>query len=177
MLRKDENMKRKLSVILSLICMMLLLCTSCGKSVKNIPEIDPSSLITADDISVCAGYELVMDEAGVVRDGNTAEVLYKSDPIGKNDVVKVKVTQYTNQISDSEISQQYENAKSKRSSAETVSDMGEDAYIAYPSIHIYDRGCIIEITAGSGSDETQTALLKSLATVAVTRFETMMPEN
>ena len=56
-----------------------------------------------------------------------------------------------------------------------MTELGETAYIAYPTIHVYDRGCIIEVTAGSGSDEDQQQLLVNLAKTAVAKFEQIMP--
>ena len=72
---------------------------------------------------------------------------------------------------------QYEQEKSKRSSAELVEGIGQESYIAFPTIHVYDRGCIIEITAGSGSDDNQKTLLKNLAITAAGRLESIIPST
>lgn len=177
-------MKKKILIVLSAFVVLFGLC-SCGtnggsldgNSAKSIPEINPALLITAEDVAAYAGYTPVVEESETLREDNVATVLYRSEPVGQNDVVKVKVTQFTDKITQEQISEQYENEKAKRSSAELVSGLGQEAYIAYPSIRVYDRGCIIEITAGSGSDETQKALLTSLANVAAGRLEKMVSEN
>ena len=59
----------------------------------------------------------------------------------------------------------------KRQNVQAQKLIGQEAYIAFPSIHVYDKGCLIDITAGSGADENQKALLMSLATVAAGRLE------
>ena len=103
--------------------------------------------------------------------------LYRSEPIGQNDTVTVKVTQFTDTIDYQMLFDQYEQEKSKRSSAELVEGIGQESYIASPTIHVYDRGCIIEITAGSGSDDNQKTLLKNLAITAAGRLESIIPDN
>jgi hypothetical protein len=172
-----KNVKRSLLLVLSAI-MLTVLCacdvgntSSVTKKGKTIPEVDPAALITAEDVASYAGYTPVKDEDSTQKSEDGAVVLYRSEPIGEKDTVKVKVIQYSASVTKDEIKERYENAKNKRSSAEEVSGIGEEAYIAFPTIHVYDRGCIIEITAGSGSDDTQKVLLKNLAAVAVQRLE------
>ena len=139
--------------------------------------IDPATLITTDDVALNAGYTPVIEESGTSRNGNVATVLYRSEPIGQNDTVTVKVTQFTDTIDYQMLFDQYEQEKSKRSSAELVEGIGQESYIAFPTIHVYDRGCIIEITAGSGSDDNQKTLLKNLAITAAGRLESIIPDN
>ena len=43
-----------------------------------IPEIDPATLITTDDVALNAGYTPVIEESGTSRNGNVATVLYRS---------------------------------------------------------------------------------------------------
>ena len=66
---------------------------------------------------------------------------------------------------------EYDTDKSLRPSAEEVTELGENAYIAFPSINIYDRGCYVKITAGSGSDDNQRNQLLTLARIAIARLE------
>ena len=117
-----------------------------------IPEIDPASLVTVDDVAINAGYTPVVEPTEVT--------LYRSEPIGQYDPVKVTVTQFTDTIDYQQIFAQYEQEKAARSTAEVIGGIGQEAFIAFPTIHVYDRGCLIEITAGSGSDDTQRNLLK-----------------
>ena len=52
-------------------------------------------------------------------------MLYRSEPIGQNDTVTVKVTQFTDTIDYQMLFDQYEQEKSKRSSAELVEGIGQ----------------------------------------------------
>ncbi len=176
-------MMKKVLLVLASLLMIIGLC-SCGEggglfskpSPTPLPDIDPASLITVDDVAANCGYTPVVEPSGTYREGNVAEVLYRSEPIGQNDTVKVKLTQFTPTITYQTLFEQYEQNKAKRSTAELVPGIGQEAYIAFPTIHVYDRGCIIEITAGSGSDETQKTLLKNLAITAAGRLEAIIPE-
>lgn len=176
-------MKKVLLIAASLI-MTIGLC-ACGNggglfakpTPTPVPDIDPASLITADDVTINAGYSPVVEPSGTTREGNIGTVLYRSEPVGQQDTVSVKVTQFTDTIDYQQLFEEYEQAKAKRPSAVLVEGIGQEAYIAFPSIHIYDRGCIIEITAGSGADETQTNLLKNLAITATGRLEEIIPDN
>ena len=175
---------KKLLLVLASLAMIIGLC-ACGgggglfakPTPTPIPEIDPATLITTDDVALNAGYTPVIEESGTSRNGNVATVLYRSEPIGQNDTVTVKVTQFTDTIDYQMLFDQYEQEKSKRSSAELVEGIGQESYIAFPTIHVYDRGCIIEITAGSGSDDNQKTLLKNLAITAASRLESIIPDN
>lgn len=177
-------MRKKLLIFFSVLFVITMGLCSCktnsgglsNRSVKPVPEVNPAALITTDDVVAVAGYVPVIEESGTVRDGNMATVLYRSEPIGQHDTVKVKVTQFTDSVTKDEISKQYENAKEKRPSAEIVPSMGQEAYIAFPSIVMYDRGCMIEITAGSGAGQEQKDMLKSFANIAAGRIEEMISE-
>ncbi len=176
-------MKKALFVISSLL-MTIWLC-ACGgdgglfsKAMPTqMPDIDPATLVTLDDVVINAGYTPVIEPSGTVREGNIGTVLYRSEPIGQSDIVSVKITQFTEDIDYQMLFEQYEEEKAKRSSAEIVSGIGQEAYIAFPSIHVYDRGCIIDITAGSGADETQKLLLKNLALAAAHKLEEIVPDR
>ncbi|MCD8391142.1 MAG: hypothetical protein LUD03_04810 [Firmicutes bacterium] len=166
-------MKKFLLAAASLICVIML--ASCGgamfaePSPTPVPEIDPSEILTLDDVAAYVDYELVSD--GVMRDGNTASVLYRTEPIGMADTVEIKITQYNESVSADDVWNEYAVGKAARTTAEDIAELGESAYIAFPSINIYDRGCYIKITAGSGSDEGQRNMLLNLAYAAVPKFE------
>ncbi len=142
-----------------------------------IPEIDPASLITVDDVATNTGYTPVVEPTETTRDGNRSSVLYVSDPLGQYDPVKVTLTQFTDTIDYEQIFSEYEADKASRAAAELIGGIGQEAYIAFPTIHVYDRGCLIEITAGSGADDTQRNLLKGLAITAASRLESVIPDQ
>lgn len=134
---------KKLLLVLASLAMIIGLC-ACGgggglfakPTPTPIPEIDPATLITTDDVALNAGYTPVIEESGTSRNGNVATVLYRSEPIGQNDTVTVKVTQFTDTIDYQMLFDQYEQEKSKRSSAELVEGIGQESYIALSLIHI-----------------------------------------
>ncbi len=175
---------KKLLLAVSTLLMVVVLC-SCGSSgdifskptPTPIPEIDPTALITPEDVYAATGYAYapVLDGNTYTRDGNTATAVYRSEPVGQGDPVIVEVTQYTDTVSKETVWYEYDSERAKRPSAQMVTELGEDAYLAFPSIHIFDRGCHIKITAGSGSGEEQQNMLVNLAVTAVERFEAIMP--
>lgn len=171
---------KKLLFTLSALVLTISLCACSGgpfgkPAPTPVPDIDPAALLTPQDIAAYTGYTLVTEPSGTGRNGNIAEVLYRSEPVGQYDTVKVKLTQFTDTIDYQMLFEQYEAEKAKRTSAELIGGIGQEAYIAFPTIHIYDKGCLIDITAGSGADENQKALLISLGAVAANRLEQIIP--
>lgn len=178
-----EIAMKKLLLVLASLFVTIGLC-ACGSgnglfaapTPTPIPELDPTAILSTDNVYEGINYEYVpVIDGSVVTNGNSKSVVYVSNPKGLGDSVTVKITQYNESTSIDQVYQQFAAAKAKRYEITEVTELGETAYIAYPTIHIYDRGCIIEVTAGSGSDETQQQLLLNLARTAVANFEQMMP--
>lgn len=178
-----EIAMKKLLLVLASLFVTIGLC-ACGSgnglfvapTPTPIPELDPTAILSADNVYEGINYEYVpVIDGSVVTNGNSKSVVYVSNPKGLGDSVTVKITQYNESTSIDQVYQQFAAAKAKRYEITEVTELGETAYIAYPTIHVYDRGCIIEVTAGSGSDETQQQLLLNLAKTAVANFEQMMP--
>ena len=174
---------KKLIVMISSLLITIGLC-SCGggggifakPTPTPIPVLDPTAILTAYNVYAGINYEYVPVVDGEIKtEGNTRSVVYVSNPKGIGDSVEIKITQYNETTSIDQVYQKFSAAKEKRYEITEVTDLGETAYIAYPSIHVYDRGCIIDITAGSGSNETQQQLLLNLAKLAVANFEQIMP--
>ena len=162
-----------LSVLSFAVALSLCACGS-GEQKKEIPQIEPTELLTIDDVTAYAGYIPVIKET--TRDGNVSSVLYVGETLGQYDPVEVKFTQFSDDMGRQQIYNYYEKQKSTRQDAETVDSLGQEAYIAYPTIHVYDCGCLIEITAGSGAGEEQRQLLRQLAINAAARLEEIMPD-
>ncbi len=167
------KMKKLLSIF---VCIsMTLLAASCGgggtKATKDVAVIGPDTLITAEAASSAAGVKLGMTEDSVVNDGSARSVTYVPQTLGAADPVSVRIEQFSDSLTTTQVWNDYENTRVHRSDMEFVSGIGEDCYIAYPFIHVYDRGCYIRISAGSGNSEGQKKMLISLAKQAVTVLE------
>ena len=176
---------KPLSAGISAAALSLALC-SCGNggglfaepTPTPMPSADAGTIISLEDAknAIENSYELQLDGGAVVTDGNVSTASYVASPIGAGDPIIVKVVNCTSTVSADDVWNDYENTRISRSSSKFVEGIGEDAYIAYPSIHVYDRGCEIVITAGSGSNEGQDKLLKKLAENAAAKIEEIMPE-
>ncbi|MDD6483780.1 MAG: hypothetical protein PUF72_04290 [Clostridiales bacterium] len=139
-----------------------------------VPEIDPVSILSPDEVYEALNYEYVpVIDGGLIYhdDGYKHYMTYVSDPKGQGDSVRIEVAQYTDTVTPETIWYSFDEAMQKRSDRESVEGIGEVAYIAFPSIHVYDRGCGITISAGSGDSEEQRQLLVNLAQRAVTNLE------
>jgi hypothetical protein len=176
---------KKIIAIVSALFVTLSLC-SCGgggglqsavPTATPIPEAVPTEVLKLSDVQAAVGSELTyVQEGGVEKDGNVSTAVYRTEPLGKGDLVRVEIRQLTSQVTREQVRAEYDEMKSKRPSAQNVEGLGDDAYIAYPSIHVYKDGYHLEITAGSGADEAQAALLKNLAQTAMRSLEaTLMP--
>lgn len=143
------------------------------------PSADATSVISLEDAKTAIenAYELELSGGAAVTEGNVSTASYYAVPKGSGDPIIVKVINRTESISADDIWSDYEDARISRSSAELIDGIGYDAYIAYPSIHVYDRGCEIVITASSGSGDKQKAMLESLAKTAAANLENIMPEE
>ena len=178
-------MKKYIKTILTAAAAAALLC-SCGKggglfaepTPTPMPSTDAGALISLEEAQSAVGdsYTLQMEGGAVAKEGNTTTASYVADPIGDGDPVIVKLVSYTSSFTPDDVWAGYENTRISRSASKFVDNIGEDAYIAYPSIHVYDRGCEIIITAGSGSDDGQDDILKKLASTAVGHLNAVMPE-
>ncbi|MGN0150762.1 MAG: hypothetical protein ACI4C7_11020 [Clostridia bacterium] len=176
---------KKLLMVFSTLLIIIGLC-SCGggggglfssPTPTPIPEINPLDILSAEDVYAGIGYAYapVLEGGTFIRDGNKATATYRSEPIGQGDPVIITITQFNESVTKESVWYEYDYDRVMRTSAEIVQGLGEDAFLAFPSIHVYDRGCHIEITAGSGSTDEQRNLLINLATTAVSKFETLMP--
>ena len=168
---------KKIISIIACVALALSLC-ACGgqKEPEPVPELDPAELITVEDVAAIAGYTPVVEPSGTTKEGNRSSVLYRSEPIGQYDTVEVKVLQFNDAMPYQQIFAEYEANKAKRKDIKLVESLGQEAYIAFPTIFVYDRGCLVSITAGSGADDEQERLLTNLAYTATGKLEELIPE-
>lgn len=162
-----DMIKKLCTVIISMFCLVgLCACGGSGADEKKVPELSPSDILSVEEAAEFTGYAMIQDGEMVYENG-TKSVVYVSNPKGESDSVTVKITQYGDTMSKDEVWNRYDTARIKRESAVAVEGIGTDAYVAFPYIHIYDKGCDITIAAGSGSDEGQKALLERIGERAV----------
>lgn len=143
--------------------------SACDKTKEpEVEKLAPDRVITAEKVTAITGIEMQMDEAGVTTIGNASSVTYVSEPAYSGDPVTVKIEQFSDSLDVQQVWKDYElNRIPRESDLEHVEGIGEDCYIAFPYINVYNRGCYIRISAGSGNDDQQRELLKTLATIAV----------
>lgn len=176
---------KKILLILSCLIVTIGLC-ACGDggglfqsaTPTPIPKIDPTMVLSPDDVYEALNYAYVpVIDGGLIYHENGYEhsMTYVSDPKGQGDSVTVKVSQYTDTVPIETIWYSFDDNRQKRSDAENIDGIGEAAYIAFPSIHVYDRGCSIDISAGSGDTDEQKQLLMTLAQKAVVNLENIVP--
>jgi len=177
-------MKRIVSIALTaVVCTSLCACGNGGIFGDPIPTpepiLDAASVLTIDNVktAVADNYTVELEGGATVTEGNINTASYRATPVGSGDPVIIKVIQSVNGVSEDKIWEDYENKRLTRPSAKLVEGIGEDAYVAFPSIHVYNKGCEIVITAGSGSDEGQENYLKELAKTAISNIEAMNTEN
>lgn len=171
---------KKILMVLSVF--MIFICIGgCDSTVTNntptpepIIQVDPTALISEQTAREITGSELILDGGASTEDDGVKTALYRTEPIGNADIVKVEVRQYSQTVSKEDIKQIFDNAKAKRPKAETIDDLGCDAYIAFPSVNIYKDGYLVTITAGSGSDDGQKNMLKSFAQTAVDNLNALI---
>lgn len=154
--------------------------SACGKNsdvpdVSELEKIAPDQLVTVEAVSTITGVDMEIDENGVTTDGNASSVTYISDPAYSGDPVTIRIEQFSESLTATQVWNDYENSRIYRGDMEFIEGIGEDCYIAYPYINVYDRGCYIRISAGSGDDENQRELLETLASIAAGEVERVIP--
>ena len=168
---------KKLLFVLSCFLLAAGICSCSGGGLFGpeptptpVPQIDPVAILSPDEVYEALGYAYVpvIDGGLIYHDGDWRHSMtYVSDPKGQGDSVTVTVSQYTDTVTPETVWYTFDEKRQKRSDKEGVDGLGECAYIALPSIHVYDRGCSIDITAGSGDTWEQKQLLILLAQKAV----------
>lgn len=144
---------------------MLLTLVSCGKKngmeSENNVNLTAESIITAENVKEIVTYET---SATTENTHSKSVVRYDSVPRGQDPVI---VELYSDKENASKVYDEFKKRKEKRPKAQDVTDLGVEAYIAYPSVNLYRDGYRIVITAGSGADEAQSEILKKAAEIAV----------
>lgn len=169
-------LKKLCAILLSSMCIMCLCSCGGGEPAEEaVPVLSPTDILSVEEAAEFTGTAMKQD-GEIIENNGTKTVVYVSDPIGSADSVTVQLTQYSDTMSMDDVWNRYDTARIKRSDSEIADGIGTDAYIAFPYIHIYDKGCDITIAAGSGSDDKQTSLLKRIGERAVMNLSKYISE-
>lgn len=159
---------KKFILIISVIFVVML--GGCKEKIEKSPAIPTNILNESAVASVIGGEtEYVLNGNAVVDLGGGAyRAVYLTNPAGKGDSVTVELTQPsdTNSVKD-----KYTEGYNARSQKKKVQGVGENAYIAFPSIHILEKGYLITISAGSGDTKEQLDLLVNLGQTACANLD------
>lgn len=157
-----------------IICTGLLSSCKSEKKVKNQPILLPTDVISLD--TACQnyagdGYTFIMKDDAVKQEGNHLYATYLAEPLGAGDNIYVDIYITDENNNSSSIKNTFEASKNKRSDFVAVEDLNAEAYITYPTIHLYSNDVYAAITAGSGSDDEQAELLINLGKTALENIE------
>lgn len=137
---------------------------------QRVDLIMPDEILTFEDAKAAVdGYEIKAGE--IIKTGNKLKLQYTAEPLGSGDNIDVEVVFYSDEYPRSAVKDLFEYDRENLLVYEEVSDLGEKAFVAFPSIHIYEKGFYIKITAGSGSGAEQCDLLKSLGKTAMSNLD------
>ena len=156
---------------------ILILC-GCSAKKSDVVPVKPTDIISeAEAESALGGVDLNLEfDAVVDLNNNTYKATYLPDPIGSIDPVIVKVIYPSEELSEGDVKGLYNEAYASRMNKRKIEGIGESAYVAFPSINIFDRGHFITITAGSGDTQKQLDLLLSLGKTAITNLDKYLSE-
>ena len=175
-------MKKLFSIIICVGLAASLASCGCSKkktaSTSSVEIIKPEVLITATDATEVAGVPMSMSKEGSTNDGSARIVTYFPVELGSADPVTVRIVQSSDTLTPNQVWQEDDaHYNSRQGDIQVVNGIGEDCFIAYPYINIFDRGCYIRISAGSGDSEAQRDMLINLANRAVVELEQRIPKD
>ena len=162
----------------NLLLIPLLILSGCSKDKSDVPPVKPTDLISETEAEFAlGGTDLSLEFNGVVDLGdNTYKITYLPTPLGSDDPVIVKVIYPSDDLNEGDVKSLYNQAYSSRVNKRKIEGIGESAYVAFPSLNIYDRGHFITITAGSGDTQKQLDLLLNLGKTAVNNLDKYLSE-
>lgn len=162
---------KKLLFLTLIICMGLF--SSCKEEEEKRPMLLPTDVISLSNAQETVGHEytLIMKDDAVKQDGNHLSVTYLAEPLGSGDNVSIDLYIQDENHDENSVKNKFEASRNKRSDFIQVEGLGDDAYIAYPTLHLYSNGVYTAITAGSGSNDAQSELLINLGKIAQSNIE------
>lgn len=153
--------------IVFIIMACLFFVSGCGKEEVK-PMLLPTDVISLEEAQALIGdsYTLKMKNDAVVQDENLLSVKYLSEPLGTGDGVFIELLTPDENHAKSVVKDEFSKSRDKRSDRILVKGLGDDAYITYPTLHLYTHDLYVTITAGSKSSDEQADLLIELGKIA-----------
>lgn len=155
------------------VILMLVLALSAGmfagcKKGKPDRMLLPSEVVTLKEAQELVGddYKLVLKDDALIQEGNKVIAKYVPEPLGSGDSVFVEIYEPSENLDEDAVEEKFEASREKRTDFIEIEDLGDDAYIAYPTLHLYSNGVYVAITAGSEGKDEQTELLEEFGKVA-----------
>ena len=165
--------------LLMLVTMTVCLLFGCSNNKDEFKPVKPTDIISESDAEAAVGgQDLFLEHNAVVDLGdNTYKASYYPQPIGSFDPVTVIVTYPGGGLSLNDIKNIYTESYSLRDNKKKIRGIGAGAFVAFPTITIYEDGHLVKITAGSGDTKEQLDLLLSLGQTAVDNLHKFLEEN
>lgn len=152
-----------LFLLISILCL-----SGCKESKEEAPRIfTPADILSAEDIKDYINFEPVCEES---QTDEAKIIKYKNSTPGSSDIVEVKVFIENDFISNSQIEEKFNFYKNKNKEFESlipIDGMDAECFIAIPSSYILKDGYMVVISAGSGGEDAQINLLRSLTEIAI----------
>lgn len=158
--------------VFTLITIICVLAGGCGKKTTFYPVM-PTDILSEKEVEVAieSEFDYFLEHEAVVDLGNnTYRASYYPDPLGSDDPVIVEVTIPDENLLRSDIKNLYLKSYDSRINKRKIDGVGEDAFVAFPTLTVYDRGYLICITAGAGDTKEQLDTLLTLGQKAIRNF-------
>lgn len=146
--------------------------TGCKKS-NSERMLLPSEVVTLEEAQKLVGneYTLVLKDDALIQEGSKVTAKYVAEPLGSGDNVFVDIYEPGEDFDEKAVQEKFEASRKKRADFIEIENIGDDAYIAYPTLHLYSHGVYVAITAGSEGNDEQTTLLEEFGKVAEKNIE------
>ena len=157
-------MKKYISI---LIVIVITLSGCKNKADEKSIILSPTDILSQGDIKEYIDFTPVLEESETT---NSKTVKFKNSTAGASDIIEVTVYSEKENFSKTDIEDRFKFYKEKTiqyNSLIPAEGLEAECFIAIPSIYILKDGYMVVITAGSGGEDAQINLLRSLAEVAI----------
>lgn len=159
--------------IFIVISLLMLLLSGCGKDQKTYDI--AADFLSLEEVSGFLGYTPVMEEENTRLQ---KKVTYKNETKGDGDIIRLSIYPPNTKYSADDIKAQFDAEKKKNEEYKSLIEFEEadaEAFISIPSAHIYKNGHYAVVTAGSGGEEEQINLLKTISQIVIGHLNELEP--